>query len=86
MKRNAACCKYHDDLPNLCYHCMKCFQIRIFLWSVFSRVHLNTGKYGPGKNPYLKTFHTAYLEIFNLSRVVFKTQSKIHDKVFCKDS
>ena len=36
MKRNTARCKYHDDLPNLCYHCMKCVQIRIFLWSVFT--------------------------------------------------
>ena len=28
-----------------------------FFWSVFSRIREYTGKYGPGKTPYLDTFH-----------------------------
>ena len=36
------------------YHCLKSVQMRSVFWSVFS---LNAGKYGPGKTPYLDTFH-----------------------------
>ena len=35
------------------YHCVKSVQIRSVFWSVFSP----NGKYGPGKTPYLDTFH-----------------------------
>ena len=51
--------------------CVGSVQMRSFFWSVFSRIRTdrksdteylsvfssNAGKYGPGKTPYLDTFH-----------------------------
>ena len=39
-------------------HCMKSVQIRIFFWSVFSRIRAEYGKKNrPKKTPYLGNFH-----------------------------
>ena len=46
-------------------HCVKCVQVRSYLWSVFSP---NTGKYGPEITPYLDTFHAVdYFKIIYAS-------------------
>ena len=40
------------------FHCVKILQIRIFFWSVFSRIRT---EYGPEKTPYLDTFHAVFM-------------------------
>ena len=56
--------------------CVKRIQIRSFFWSVFSP---NTGKYGPGKTPYLDTFH-ALIENASVIAQVGKIHSHRHFK------
>ena len=38
-------------------HCLKRVQIQSYLWSLFSWIGLNTGKYGLEITPYLDTLH-----------------------------
>ena len=58
--------------PNLKhYHCVKCVQIGVFFWSVFSlilteyfvslRIESECGKIRTRKTPYLDTFHAVYI-------------------------
>ena len=53
--------RYVSYITQTCHffgHSVKSVQIQSFFWSVFSCIFgLKTGKYGPGKTPYLDTFH-----------------------------
>ena len=56
-----------------CFHCVKSVQIRSFFWSVFS-------VFGPGKTPYLETFHAVFLLILGskVPEMVPKFLKKFH--------
>ena len=45
--------------------CVKSVQIRNFFWSVFSRIRT---EYGPGKTPYLDTFHVVIAYIIFIGK------------------
>ena len=62
------------------YHYVKSVQIRSVFWSVFSP---NAGKYGPGKTPYLDTFHAAIVlkySYFSRSYLLLTLSEKFHTK------
>ena len=42
------------------FHCMKSIRIRSYSGPHFPVFGLNTGKYGPEKTPYLRTFHAVW--------------------------
>ena len=61
------------------YHCVKSVQIWSVFWSVFSP---NAGKYGPGKTPYLDTFH-AVNGLF--SCYTSKIKDNLKNKIFISE-